>query len=107
MTTHHPPTFLVNYGTVHSHCGNTLKKSDFRIQSYETLNLIAKPDGSYQPLQIYCNHCQETVTATTMDIWLSVNLSAKEILYEVPIEKIFSHREKIDAAYMEGLKMIH
>ena len=101
----HPPTFSINYGAFHSRCGKTLKKSDFRIHSYESLNLIARQDGSYQPLQIYCNHCQETVNATTVDAWMFVNLSAQEIFYEVPIEELSNLHSKLESEHEKGLRI--
>ena len=105
MIPNHPPTFSITYGAVHSRCGKSLKKSDFRIQSYESLSLIAQQDGSYQPLQIYCNYCQESITATMIDAFIFINLSAKEIFYEMPIKEVFSQRLKMELEYKEGLKI--
>lgn len=104
MIPNHPPTFSINYGAVHSRCGNTLKKSDYRIQSYESLSLMGQQDGTYQPLEIYCNNCRATISATTVDVWIFENLSAKEIFYEVPIDELLSQRLKLDVEYKEGLK---
>lgn len=98
MLPSHPPSFIVNYGGVHSRCKDTLKKSDIRIQSYKSLSLIA------EPLRIYCHHCQEDFTATTLDVWMYVNLSAKELFYEVPIAEFFSQRSMLEAEYQQGWK---
>jgi hypothetical protein len=43
MLPSYPPTFIVNHGGVHFRCKVMLKKSDVRIQSYEALQLVAKP----------------------------------------------------------------
>lgn len=104
MIPDHPPTFSISYGAAHARCGKSLKKSDFRIQSYESLNLIAQRDRSYQPLQLYCNHCAEEIAATTIDAFVFVNLSVKEIFYEMPIEEFFGQRLKLDMEYTEGLR---
>jgi hypothetical protein len=76
MLPSHPPTFIVNHGGVHSRCKGPLMKSDIRIEFYESLSLIE------EPMQIYCHHCQEHFTATTIDVWMYVNLSAEELFYE-------------------------
>jgi hypothetical protein len=41
-----------------------------------------------------------------IDVWMHVNLSARELFYEVPIEKFLSQRAKVDAEYREGLEGI-
>jgi hypothetical protein len=62
------------------------------------LNLIA------EPLRIYCHHCREDFTATTIDVWMYVNLFAKELFYEVPIEEFFRQRSRLEAEHWKGWK---
>jgi len=85
----HLPTFIVNHGGVHIRCLTALKKSYIRIESFESWNLIA------EPLQINCHHCQKEFTVTTIDVWMYVNLSVKELLYGKPIEEFLNQREKL------------
>ncbi len=100
MLPSHPPTFLVNHAGVHSRCKDTLKKSDIKIQSYEPLDRIA------EPLQIYCQHGHEDFTATTIDVWMNVNLSVRELFFEVPIAEFFSQRSMLEVEYTEGLEVM-
>ncbi len=100
MPPFHPPIFIVNHCGVHSRGKDTLKKSDIRIVSYESLNLIA------EPFQIYCLHCQEDFTATTIDVWMYVNLTVRELLFEVLIEEFLSQCEKLDDECGEGLEVM-
>lgn len=94
------PTFAVQHGGVHARCRNRSKKSDRRISTLESLNLIS------EPLQIYCHHCLEEFTATSIDVWLYVNLSIRELFYEVPIADVLRKQEKLEAEYANGLKVI-
>jgi hypothetical protein len=64
------------------------------------LNLIA------EPTQIYCHHCQEDFKATTIDVWMYVNLFVRELFYEVPIAEFVSLREKLDSEYGEALEVM-
>jgi len=100
MIPSHPPTFIVNHGGVHRRCKKTLKKSDIKIQSYESLNLLA------EPLKIYCHHCQEDFWATSIDVWLYINLSIRELFYEVSIAEVLGQREKLEIEYRSGLKVV-
>jgi hypothetical protein len=93
MQPSHPPTFIVNHGGVHSRCNQSLKKSEIRIESFESLKLVA------EPFQIYYHHCQDNFTATTIDVWMCFNLSVKKLLYEVPVEGFLSKREKLKSEY--------
>lgn len=42
--------------------------------------------------------------ATTIDVWMYVNLSARELFYEVPIEEFIGQRAKLEGEYREGLR---
>ncbi len=51
--------------------------------------------------------CRSIATiATTIDVWMYVNLSVKELVYEVPIEEFNSHRVKLDVEYRNGLEVM-
>lgn len=94
------PTFAVIHSGVHSRCKNSFKKSDRRIQSYESLNLIS------EPLQIYCHHCQEEFTSSTIDVWMYVNLSIKELFYEVAIDQVLNQHDTLEAEYNRGMSIM-
>jgi hypothetical protein len=100
MLPSHPPTFIVNHGGVRFRCKDTLKQSDIRIGSYVSINLIR------ESMQIYCHHHQQEFTATTIDIWMYINLFVKDLCFEVPIEEFLSKRSKLEAEYREGLEVI-
>jgi hypothetical protein len=46
------------------------------------------------------------MTATTIDVWMYINLSVKELLYEVPIDEFLSQRERLENKYREGLELV-
>lgn len=80
MLPSHPATFAANHGGVHTRCRNSIKLSDNRIASCESLDLVA------EPLQIYCHHCEEDFTAITLDVWMFVSLLVRHLLHEMSIK---------------------
>jgi hypothetical protein len=48
-----------------------------------------------EPLQICRHHCQEDFMTTTIDVWIYVNLSVKELFYEVPIAEVLNQYSSV------------
>jgi hypothetical protein len=94
------PNFVVNHGGVHSRCKQKIKISDLRISTYDSLKMIS------EPYELCCSRCAETFTSTTLDVWLFVNLSAREIFYELPVEQVLDQRTTLEAEYQRGLNSV-
>jgi hypothetical protein len=84
---------------------NTHAKSDYRIQSYESLQLIAQPTERYQPLQLYCHHYMEYFTATSVDVSMYIHIAVKKVFTDLAVAEVSGQGSKFDAEYKEELEL--